>query len=389
MNKLTTKIALMSLLAIAMIACKSNEPVKFTEVELTITFPDYYTGTKKDIKVEFINLATQKKEVALTSAEGKATITLEEGNYNITASSMSDNKIYKYIGKIDNKNLTGLKLNLSLPFIKSIFSSSWLIKEVYFSGSKTPSDKPYWGDQYIEIYNNSSEILYADGLIFCETYDITQSPKPNWGKYLKEDKIVPTFIFQVPGTGKEHPVAPGKSIVIANQGKNHKTDNPNSPVDLSKADFEWYDKHKLDIDVAEVPNMIKHYSASKSISLLHNRGYKGYYILHIPVAETKAFLDKNPASTKMPNGSTQESFAIPVHLIIDAVQCAHKDGYKSAVFPESLDAGYTYCDDSGTGKCVQRKFLKDENGRAVLKDANNSKEDFTPNATPSPRVVVK
>nr|HPH72572.1 DUF4876 domain-containing protein [Paludibacteraceae bacterium] len=46
-------------------------------------------------------------------------------------------------------------------------------------------------------------------------------------------------------------------------------------------------------------------------------------------------------------------------------------------------------DAAWTGKCVQRKFEKDENGRAILQDTNNSTNDFMPNASPSPRVVVK
>lgn len=211
----------------------------------------------------------------------------------------------------------------------------------------------------------------------------------NWDQYKNNNEVVPYFIFQVPGSGKEHPVTPGKSIILADQGLNHKIDNPNSPADMSQADFEWYDEHRLDVDVPEVSNLIKHYSGSLSINTLHTRGYEGFYICQIPVAETQVFLDAHPATTTMPNGSTKESYVIPAKYIIDAVQCAAPEGYTSTVFPSMLDAGYTFCDAAWIGKCVQRKFEKEEDGRAILLDTNNSTNDFTPNATPSPRAVIK
>ncbi len=386
MKKRMTRVALLSLMAIAFVACKKDEPVKFTDVTIEVSFPENYSGTKEGVEVKWENISSKQEGTVTTNASGIATLTVEQGNYNFYASKKAEAVFYQ--GKADNLNVISDKQTVKLTLSASYVSTTWVIKEIYFSGSKTPADKNYYKDQYIEIYNNSNETLYADGLIFCKTYDNTMMNN-NWGQYLEKNEIVPYFVFQVPGSGKEHPVAPGKSLILADQGLNHKVDNPNSPVDLSKADFEWYEDHRLDVDAPEVPNLIKRYSGSLSVSSLHSRGYEGYFIVQLPVAETEAFLAAHQATTKMPNGSNKDSYVFPASYIIDAVQCAAPEGYESAVFPALLDAGYSFCDGGGTGKCVQRKFQEEKDGRTVLKDTNNSTEDFTPNAIPSPRVVVK
>lgn len=387
MKQLIKKTALLSIIFATMFACKPDEPeVLFSDVTIEVEFPEDYTDSKSDVVIQWENITNKTSGEVKTDNDGKATVKVEYGNYNFYASKKADAVFYQ--GRMDNCAVSLETLLVEIKLSASYVSTTWVIKEVYFSGCKTPADKNYFKDQYIEIYNNSNETLYADGLIFCKSYDNTMTDN-NWDQYKEKSEVVPSFIFQVPGSGKEHAVEPGKSIILADQGINHKQDNANSPVDMSKADFEWYDDHKLDVDVPEVPNLIKHYSSSLSISMLHTRGYEGYYILQIPVAETQAFLDTHPATTTMPNGKSVTSYAIPAKYIIDAVQCAAPEGYTSTVFPTKLDAGYTYCDAAWTGKCVQRKFEKDENGRAILQDTNNSTNDFMPNASPSPRVVVK
>lgn len=387
MKQFVKKTALLSIIFATLFACEPNEPeVQFSDVTIEVEFPEDYADSKSDVVIQWENITNKTSGEVKTDNDGQATVKVEYGNYNFYASKKADAVFYQ--GRMDNfavsQETVSIKVNVSASYV----STTWVIKEVYFSGCKTPADKNYYKDQYIEIYNNSNETLYADGLIFCKTYDNTMTDN-YWGRYKEKNEVVPYFIFQVPGSGKEHAVAPGKSIILADQGLNHQMDNPNSPVDMSKADFEWYDEHKLDVDVPEVPNLIKHYSGSLSISMLHTRGYEGYYILQIPVAETQAFLDAHPATTVMPSGKSITSYTIPAKYIIDAVQCAEPEGYTSTVFPTLLDAGYTCCDAAFIGKCVQRKFEKEENGRAILQDTNNSTNDFTPNATPSPRVVVQ
>lgn len=49
------------------------------------------------------------------------------------------------------------------------------------------------------------------------------------------------FIFVIPGSGQDHPVQPGESLLLALDASNHTEANPNS-FDLSVADFEFYDE---------------------------------------------------------------------------------------------------------------------------------------------------
>lgn len=392
MNNLRQKFAFLSLIIVLLTfaSCSSDEDeaIKFTTVNISVLFPEDYTGPQNDLTVTWSNITTKIVGETSTNAQGIATLNLEEGNYDFTVSSTQD--AVSYTGKLVNTNITGETQELTLNLEASYTSTGWIIKAVYFSGSRTPADKSYYQDQYIELYNNSDHVLYADGLIFSKTYENSQT-SPSFPDYLAQGEVIPSFIFQVPGSGQEHSVEPGKSLILCNQGLNHQSDdlNPNSPVDLSTADFEWYDNNALDVDVPEVPNLLSLYSTSASINILHMRGYEGYFIYQIPVSETAAFLTAHEATGTYPNGSTFKGYAIPKQYILDAIQCAKPEGFESAVFPATLETGYSYCDGGGTGKAVERKVDHKEGDRYILVDSNNSTADFTPNATPSPRQVVE
>ena len=116
------------------------------------------------------------------------------------------------------------------------------LKKFITQDQEPPDDKTYFGDQFHEIYNNSSEVLYADGLCI----GVLQPSSSAESKWVNEDgslmdKLPVTFqAWIIPGNGTEHPVNPGESIIIAQDGIDHPNDpagNPNSPVDLSGADW--------------------------------------------------------------------------------------------------------------------------------------------------------
>lgn len=152
-----------------------------------------------------------------------------------------------------------------------------IIKEVFYLGHiwekdlskyEMPNSKQFYDEeQYIVIYNPTNEVLYLDGLgIALSALDpsklITFAAKDDITiRYFGMSKMA---VF--PGSGKEHPVQPGGSVVIAKYAIDHsktwindqisgmkedeltdeeiqdelkKLKGYNAFLDLSKADFEW------------------------------------------------------------------------------------------------------------------------------------------------------
>lgn len=86
-------------------------------------------------------------------------------------------------------------------------------------------------------------------------------------------------IYVVPGSGKEHPVLPGQSMILCDTGIDHRVANPNS-FDLSAADFEWYDvstePNNMVLTVKPYLIWISWYYYTLSFWVLHNRGFRSY-----------------------------------------------------------------------------------------------------------------
>jgi len=205
-------------------------------------------------------------------------------------------------------------------------------------------------------------------------------------------------IYTIPGNGTDHPVQPGESLIICDTGMDHRVANPNS-FDLSRADFEWYDESSvpahMDIDSPTVPNLDKYYCYTLSFWILHNRGFRAFALARIP--EKKEDFLKNYLYTYkyvmvLPAGTfpmEQTAYKVPNEWIIDAVNTSVESRYVWNVTDPSLDSGWTHCgtidgDKTRYFKSVRRKLLYiTRDGRKVLKDTNNSSDDFNTECVPS------
>lgn len=380
-------LSFMMTLLLSFYACEKDTINTETIVTIQMNMPEGYSDYSKDnYEVTWTNLSNQRSTTTKTDDAGIAVTTLSDGIYKLDIKGESKNAAGTDLATFQASEtqiaVSGSLKTLTVNMEQVILNDGFLIREVYFSGSKTPNNKNYFQDQYIEIYNNSGETLYADGLSIAESMNTSSVTTNLWGKFLPNTVAVGT-VYTVPGTGIDHPVKPGESLVIASMGINHTAENPNSPVDMSKADFEWYDDHNMDTDVPEVPNMIKYYSYSNTIWIMHNRGHKAYMIFKSDIPMDQ-FIQKNTISTLSPSGSETFAIGVPNHLIIDAVESAAPNGPEIKSLPSGLDKGYTYCDGAGSGLCIKRKTARTEGGRIILKDTNNSTEDFEVNAKPSP-----
>ncbi len=294
----------------------------------------------------------------------------------------------------ENVGILGGTFDLDMQLVLSKESEGFVISEILFSGTQTPEGKQYsGGDKYIEIYNNSSEVLYADGLCIAETAFNTAMYLNQLDPDNRASKTAVSSVYRIPGNGTDYPVQPGETLLICDIAIDHRTANSNS-FDLSAADFEWYDDHEYDVDVPEVTNMVKMVSTSASIWSLHNRGFKSYVLFKLDNVTPEQFAINNAYhyDYKLIFGGSEydmdaDAWEVSNDIIIDAVECSTPSDYEWKALNPSLDLTWTHSgdgDDSRYGKSVKRKVSYTENGRVVLLDTNDSAFDFIATAEPSP-----
>jgi len=292
-----------------------------------------------------------------------------------------------------------------------------VIKQVYYGGSHTTKGASF-RDQFVEIYNNSGETIYADGLIFAQLFgNNTVGKDPyhlpsgqlNWamsegnteGDKANTDYVYADAVYRIPGNGQQYPIKPGESIVIAATAINHAsnyTDNngnsvsiqePDLTVDLSNADFEANlteyngSQYRYDIQNPNVPDLEIIHWVSGNDMILDNQGRDGYIIFRASPEEINSFKKlRNPS-----NANNNLYLQIPNSLIMDGLDTTRDLG--NNLVPKKLnvqiDAGTTYLTAGAfSSYAVMRKTQKVVNGRIILKDTNNSTEDFV-NIKATPR----
>lgn len=327
-----------------------------------------------------------------------ADISLPEGNYNIAVKGTISYQLNKQsieakvkanrenvaIGEVEQKTTTDIALNVYSA------QEGFVISEIFFTGTTTPDGFMYTDDQYIKIGNNSDTTMYADGIAFIESF-FTSDDKHDYQPNIMDEAMTIVAIYVVPGTGRDVPVRPGEELLIALTAIDHRPINPNS-FDLSKADFEIYDKcshPEGDQDNPKVSNLVNWYANFEGTFVMHTRGVKSYALAR-PMVDMKTYMTK--FRYKFGYIFRQGDFVVPMDereyfmpnaWIIDAVNLAVPTVHEWNLVSPTLDKGFTYCghvdfDETRYNKSVIRK----KEGRKWI-DTNNSTEDFLPNAVPS------
>jgi hypothetical protein len=268
--------------------------------------------------------------------------------------------------------------------------AGFVISEIYYTGSLSTTGKAYKFDQYIVITNNSDETLYADSIAILQSAFSTDT-KWDYTPALMDKAMTVHAVYMIPGGGNDHPVAPGKSIVIAPNAKDHHAIDL-STIDLSGADFEFFDESSSATNLDEdnkATNLDKWYSSTKSYFLFNNKGNEAYAIAKMQGSKDD-FLKNNmyTYTYKFVFGDFAKDMSgtgalVPNAWIIDAVNLGMSKDYAWGVVSSALDKGYTFCatdgkDASRYGTAVIRR---QKDGKYV--DTNNSTDDFTAKATPS------
>jgi hypothetical protein len=241
--------------------------------------------------------------------------------------------------------------------VKEPTTAGLLINEVFYCGSDAAAF--YFYDQFVELHNSSNSTIYLDGII------VTRQVQDAYPDQETAPFVRAIYAYQFPGTpvtGRQYPIEPGKFVVIAADAVNHKQWCQNS-IDLSGADWEFFNPLSSDYDNPAVPNVVNISPSSKvdyMINLTHNA-------VVIATGEEYACVEYEPGKFHV---------HIPIETIIDGVEYA-ATASSTKELTARVDAGF-----AGIG-CARYSGRSVERREPGL-DTNNSTVDFllTLRATP-------
>jgi len=379
----------------------------------------YADSLKADGHFQISGLAPDSYKIQATASFSK-----EEFNERLGRNEDFDVNFSSSIQNIE-VNETSEK-NFALELISGS-TSSLLIKQIYYAGSHASLGASF-RDQFIEIYNNSSETQYADSLYIAEIYGTANSSTTyayqavsgqfDWSRSYgmpaninaNQDYVYASTVLRIPGSGIDYPILPGESIIMASTAANHKSpyqgtdgktisiQDPSLTVDLSQANFETYYAPYLgetrplasDIDNPNVPNMIVVRRSGGTDLIMTQTGAQSWAIFRGQgmgdESDWKGY-ERPYADGRVTLLTTY--IQIPNKNVLDAVelQSATQTTYPKR-FTAQLDAGGIFAE-GGTrsSNAVIRKTKEIVGGRRVLQDSNNSTEDFVSRKA-EPKVFV-
>lgn len=429
-----TVLSIIVLLALVIQSCSNNDenealkPVNFSiSVKYDETFNSLIT---KSSSVTIVNNETGNKYTIKSDDSGNAQFNqILPGVYSVSATKVMQSAeftdTFGYTPTETEINFNGsassVTVNNKTTSINVVMKTSkvgdFVLKQIHYGGSDTQKGASI-RDQFIEIYNNSNTVQYADGLYIAQLYgsfattvypytlangqyDWSKSTGMTIGNAANTDYVYASNIFIIPGNGTQYPVQPGKSIVIAQNAINHKSNymdnngksvsilNPDLTLDLSTADFESFlgtylgDTYLYDIQNPAVPDLnIAYWGNKNKDMILDTAGRYGYAIFKMPSADFASL-----KSYKNPKGETTLYLQVPNSVIIDGVDTTKDLGtnYIPKKLATQIDGGTTYLPSGAfSSKSVIRKTKTTIAGRIILQDTNNSSNDFV-EITANPR----
>lgn len=387
---LKTLWALLAIVAIVpVVSCSDDdEPgIKSYEVTVNLTMPEGVDAAS----VQNLQLVATKGTVSDTIALNAATaekITLAQGQYTFAVSGKIKDDATAHVVATGSADVyADQTVTLAL---QTVYQSPLIFKALYTTGGRAG----YVKDSYFEIVNNSDEVQYLDGLILSSPTG-NQKKESAWQAAgitdLYESGQGTVVAFPGVSGGKEYPLQPGESVVVANDAANHGELAPaeNKCPDLSGADWE------IQITNSGDPSYI---DKTLNVIFQNNKNMKafglgffgrGYILAKLPDGMTAEAFAADPANLKTtPNTtSTMQYLMIPSKYVLDAVDIWDPDNetHYSTFLPKD-DAQGVLASTTWGGLCVRRKVTKIVNGRAYYQDTNNSSNDFLNNQPLTPGV---
>ena len=393
--------------AMCLTSCSSDDPIPVIPTSMvTLEIPANLENT---VLSNAVATLTNVQTNQVTTIEGAKFVKdgngykfmcndLQAGTYNVVITGHLDFTLNGVAGQKDfevtSENVTLSETSHDLKMVVSTFTAQggFVISEIFFTGTTTTEGRSYSGDQYIIITNNSDVTLYADSIAVLESAFLTTT-KEDYTPDIMSTHFSVQACYMIPGNGKSVPVEPGQSLKLAVNAINHTTEQPNS-IDLSDADFEFYDETSnpnfTDVD-GNAPNLDKWYCYTATIYQFHSRGFNSMAIAKMKTDKEDwlenyvydatylfVFGDFSKEMTK------SGIYKVPNEWILDGVNLSVESVREWNVLDASIDAGWTYCgkvdrDETRFNKSVIRK--QDANGKYI--DTHISTNDFIPEAPAS------
>ena len=350
------------------------------------------------MKVVFTDIRNQDKTTGVLDAAGQCEVLLAISTYDIAIEETIKNAEGDDVvvaTRMENVSISETtqtieaKVN-SLP--SKALGQNFIFSEIFFNGERN-SGRMMHPDQYIVVFNPTNETLYADGLSVAVTMHLSWQDKAMWyDEYYNSGRVPVGGFITVPGTGKEHPVAPGERFVIAFTAVDHtKTEGYDHAVDLSGADYEiYYGPDAKDVDNPEVPNVLLTENGDSFGFFFQPRGYVSPLMFKLEngtQATVSAFMKAHTSRSKTlvpadEDKGTPEAIieidilSIDTKDIIDGVQTSDvPQDVKTRVVPEIVDRGKFLVNGCHRQELAIRKTIK-VGEKTFYQDTNNSTEDF-------------
>jgi hypothetical protein len=379
-----------AILVIPLVSCSSDDDsVKNYTVTLSVGLPSGITADNVENLEIILTKGTKSDTIHAANLDITTwTKTLPQGQYTIKAQGKVKDEAAAYLTGTASVDLYANSA-VTLQLTKNV-KSPLIFKSLYTTGGQTG----YMVDGYFEIVNNSDEVQYLDGLILSAPQG-KQTNANAWQANGFENlyNCGQGTVIAFPGSGKDYPLQPGESVLIAQDAANHAelAGNGNYCVDLSKANFEIYiDNVKAEID----------YPATNMKIIFQNNAYmrafglgflgRAYILAKLPTGITPEAFAANSANLMTTPGSTSSTqyLMIPSKYVLDAVDIWDPDsGTHYGTFLPSDDQEGVLGSTAWAGQCVRRKVIKIENGRPYYQDTNNSSQDFLTNQPLTPGVT--
>ena len=396
---LTRLIALLLLISV-IVSCDSDEDIpNLGNLGIQVTLASGLSDISlADIDVTITHIIDNSTLTMNTDTSGLVTFfDIPVGTYTAVVAHSTDE--YTLSGTANNIIIARQETAAATVEVNAVNQDGGLvIKEIYTSGSGFVT---LFKDSFIEIFNNSSETLYADGMYIANLFgDFGRTGDVSVYSVLTDKNYVYTDVMsQIPGTGTDYPVAAGKSIVIALNAINYKeaSANPDGELDNTDATLEHYSIDWLEargrtgnsffeFDNPAVPNMINTYIFEATNFFRLSTPGSIVLVSSDVTFDASGIVDyTKPGAT-----TTSKLMKIAVESVVDGVDILDNSGaadYKR--MPSVIDGGFTYLTADGaisyTGLSNRRKIDEVATarfGRTILLDTNNSTVDFEAIAFP-------
>lgn len=373
--------------AVTVLSSCDNTP-KVVNATVNVSEAELAAGVPKPASYAVTLTNTTTAETLKANTEnGSAAFTLAPGIYNVLVegASNADGVAYTLSG---SDRLTAVEEGASVTVaVKASQSAALIFKEVFYSGHYDW----YFRDQYYEIYNNSDQTVYADGLCICDLdmYDWDGTPI-EYDIAEPEKYVFSQFIWQVPGDGDDYPIAPGESFVIAQWATDHRIETLGGEFgkDLTGAEFEailgestlWNGTVITDNPAINMNQFTAAYSMPQWLTAVGGASI----VIFFPPKD----LDGTALTYEVGSDSIYgAALAIPVDCILDGVHtCDSEETALSTQINSSIDAGFICCSGNYSNESIVRKVVETkEDGRKVYQDTNNSISDFEISTEPKIR----